>query len=322
MKKIVNRILNVWQSNKASVLISIIDKSGSTPRGVGTQMLVDEAGVITGTIGGGAVEKEAIDLAKSSLSTRKSFTKNFDLNMKDSSLNMVCGGVLFLHFLYVDRALFEKEITTIDSKINSREPGFMVIDTVDNKLSYSSSAIISTNTVSIPLPVPDKVYIFGTGHVAQALVPVLSNIGFSCTIIDNRAEFIDKSLFPEAEDVILGDYENIESNVSLTAKDYLIIMTHGHTHDYTVLEQVLSKKQTYIGVMGSRRKREFVNSKLRLNGFTEEQIESIHAPIGLSIDAVTPEEIAISVAAELISVRANLRGNVRVNACDKKCPSL
>lgn len=316
MKKIISRILNVWQSDKAAILISIIDKSGSTPRGVGTQMLVDEDGVITGTIGGGEVEKEAIELATSAIGNRFSFTKHFELNMKDSSLNMVCGGVLFLHFLYVDKASFETEIRTIDSRINSKEAGFMVIDTVNNSLKYSSDAVISDSCVSIPLPVPDRVIIFGAGHVAQALVPVLSNIGFSCTVVDNRAEFIDKPIFPCAEDVILGDYEDIENTVALTSKDYLIIMTHGHTHDYTVLEQVLRKEQIYIGVMGSRRKREFVNDRLLKAGFSKERIESIHAPIGLPIGAVTPEEIAISVASELISVRANLRGNVR----DSKCP--
>lgn len=318
MNKIIKRILDVWQSNKAAMLISIIDKSGSTPRGVGTQMLVDEDGIITGTIGGGAVEKEAIELAAASIRTRQSFTKNFELNMKDSSLNMVCGGALFLHFLYVDKELFEAEVKAIDSKIDSKESGFMVIDTVENKLAFSSDAVSTSNTVSIPLPVPDRVIIFGAGHVAQALVPVLSNVGFGCTIVDNREEFIDKSLFPDAEDVILGDYENIEDNVALTSKDYVIIMTHGHTHDYEVLEQVLRKEQIYIGVMGSRRKKEFVNDRLLKAGFSKERIDTIHAPIGLSIGGVTPEEIAISVAAELISVRANLRGSVRNHGCPVK----
>ena len=283
-------------------------------------MLVGNEGLICGTIGGGAVEKEAIELAAASIRERQSFTKNFELNMKDSSLNMVCGGALFLHFLYVDKELFEAEVKAIDSKIDSKESGFMVIDTVENKLAFSSDAVSTSNTVSIPLPVPDRVIIFGAGHVAQALVPVLSNIGFSCTVVDNRAEFIDKSIFPCAEDVILGDYEDIENTVALTPKDYLIIMTHGHTHDYTVLEQVLRKEQIYIGVMGSRRKREFVNDRLLKAGFSKERIESIHAPIGLPIGAVTPEEIAISVASELISVRANLRGNVRGNVRDGKCP--
>lgn len=183
----------------------------------------------------------------------------------------------------------------------------MVIDTVNNNLWFSNSAVVAENTVSIPLPVPDRVIIFGAGHVAQALVPVLSNVGFRCTVVDNRAEFIDKSMIPEAEAVILGDYEKIDDYVTITPRDYLIVMTHGHSHDFAVLEQVLRQDHVYVGVMGSRRKKAFVNEKLRGAGIPEDRIEAIHSPIGLAIGAVTPEEIAISVAAELISVRAGVR---------------
>lgn len=311
MKQIVSNILKSWQSNQAAMLITIIDKSGSTPRGIGAQMLVGKNGLITGTIGGGLVEKEAIDQAILALETGSSYIKNYKLNLQDTSLNMVCGGVLFLHSLYVDKAHFEDAILTIDSKINSEETGFMVIDTEANNLTYSSDVVVSEGVVSIPLPVPDRAIIFGGGHVAKALVPVLSNIGFDCILMENRKEFASKENYPQAREVICGDYDRVEDYINLKPHDYIIIMTHGHTYDYKVLESMLRKKQTYIGVMGSRRKREFVNEKLRLAGFSEDRINSVHAPIGLSIGAVTPEEIAISVAAELIEVRAMTRGQNR-----------
>lgn len=317
MKEIIKSILKAWSSNEEVMLITIIDRRGSTPRGIGASMLVGKTGLITGTVGGGSVEKDAIDLGVEALTSHKSFTKHFELNLKDTSLNMVCGGNLYLHFLYMDKSLFEDAVKTIDSKISSEENGYIVLDTVNNSLSYSEDLVVSDGVVSIPSPVPDRVIIFGGGHVSQALVSTLSTVGFSCTVVENRKEFTDKSYFPNAKDVIYSEYETIDELINFRSQDYIVIMTHGHSYDYIVLEQMLRIAQTYIGVMGSRRKREFINEKLRLAGISEEKINSVHAPIGLNIGSITPEEVAISIAAEMIKVRAQSRGDI----AEKKCPA-
>ena len=317
MKQIIKSILNSWASNEEVMLITIIDRAGSTPRGIGASMLVSRNGLITGTVGGGSVEKDAIDLGVEALSSRKSFTKHFELNLMDTTLNMVCGGNLYLHFLYMDKSLFEDAIRTIDSKISSEENGYIVLDTVNNSLGYSDDAVVADGVVSIPVPVPDRVIIFGGGHVSQALVSVLSTVGFSCTVVENRKEFTDKAYFPQAKDVIYSEYEEIEEHINFRPHDYIDIMTHGHSYDYVVLEKMLRQEQIYIGVMGSRRKREFINEKLRLAGISEEKIYSVHAPIGINIGSVTPDEVAISIAAEMIKVRAQSRGE----RAEKKCPS-
>ena len=307
MKQVVKNILEVWQSNEASVLVSIINKSGSTPRGVGTLMLVGKDGLITGTVGGGQVEKDAIDMAINCLATRKSFSTKFELNLQDTTLNMVCGGSLFLYFLYMDKSLFYDEVVAINKKIDSEENGFMVLDTIENKLIFSAETQASEGKVSIPLPVPDRVIIFGAGHVAKALIKVLSSVDFACTVMDNREGFATKENLPGAEEVIYGDYEHLEDYIDIKPTDYIVIMTHGHSHDYVVLEKLLRTKQAYIGVMGSKRKKAFVNEKLKLAGIPEDRINSVHAPIGIPIGSVTPEEVAISIAAELIKVRADRR---------------
>lgn len=307
MKQVVKNILEVWQSNEASVLVSIINKSGSTPRGVGTLMLVGKDGLITGTVGGGQVEKDAIDMAINCLATRKSFSTKFELNLQDTTLNMVCGGSLYLYFLYMDKSLFYDEVVTINNKIDSEENGFMVLDTIENKLIFSAEAQASEGKVSIPLPVPDRVIIFGAGHVAQALIPVLNSVGFACTVMDNREGFATKENLPGAKEVIYGDYEHLEDYIDIKPTDYIVIMTHGHSHDYVVLEKLLRTKQAYIGVMGSKRKKAFVNEKLKLAGIPEDRIDSVHAPIGIPIGSVTPEEVAISIAAELIKTRFDRR---------------
>ena len=307
MKQVVKSILEVWQSNDASVLVSIINKSGSTPRGVGTLMLVGKDGLITGTVGGGQVEKDAIDMAINCLATRKSFSTKFELNLQDTTLNMVCGGSLYLYFLYMDKSLFYDEVVAINKKIDSEENGFMVLDTIENKLIFSAEAQAVEGKVSIPLPVPDRVIIFGAGHVAKALISALNNVDFACTVMDNREGFATKENLPGAKEVIYGDYEHLEDYIDIKSTDYIVIMTHGHSHDYVVLEKLLRKEQAYIGVMGSKRKKAFVNEKLKLAGIPEDRIDSIHAPIGIPIGSVTPEEVAISIAAELIKVRFDRR---------------
>ena len=317
MKQIINSILDAWSSDEDVMLVTIIDRAGSTPRGIGASMLVSKSGLVTGTVGGGQVEKDAIDLGIKSLLSRESFTKHFELNLQDTSLNMVCGGNLYLHFLYMDKALFEDAVRTIDSRIKSEENGFIILDTTNNSLSYSEDVVVSDGIVSIPIPVPDRVIIFGGGHVSQALTNVLSTVGFSCIVVENRKEFTDKSFFPMAKDVIYSEYETVEEYINFRPQDYIVIMTHGHSFDYVVLEKMLRMDQTYIGVMGSRRKREFINEKLRLAGISEDKINSVHAPIGINIGSITPEEVAISVAAEMIKVRAQSRGDT----AEKKCPS-
>lgn len=312
MKQIVQNILKVWESNETPMLITIIKRSGSTPRGLGAQMLVGKNGRITGTIGGGAIEKEAIDLA---MERTESFSKDFVLNLNDTSLNMACGGEVKLHFLYMEKILFQETINTINSQIESENPGFMVLDTILNNITFSKEAVNKENVYSLPIPVPDRVIIFGGGHVSQALVPVLSNVGFKCIVVECREELADKTNFPMAYDVICCDYEKVEKYICLKSDDYMVIMTHGHTHDYDCLERLLRKDYAYVGVIGSRRKKAVVNEKLLNAGIPEEKINMVHAPIGLPIGAITPEEIAISITAEIIRVRALRRGQTGEKVC-------
>lgn len=308
MKQIIDSILSLWEANEASILITIIEHKGSTPRGVGTQMLVGKNGLVCGTIGGGAIEKEAISRAIFAIEAKESFLKDYELNLSDTKLNMVCGGALSLHFLYIDKSRFENSIRTIESKLSNEEPGFMVIDTKENTIGFSDEAFSTNDSLPIALPVPERVIVFGGGHVSRALVPVLNTIGFKCVVLENRKEFANESNFPDKTKVILCEYESFENSIKLKNTDYVVVMSHGHTFDYVILEKILRNDYTYVGVIGSRRKKASVNERLRLAGISEEKINAVHAPIGLPIGAVTPEEIAISIASEMIRVRAISRG--------------
>jgi len=151
------------------------------------------------------------------------------------------------------------------------------------------------------------VYIFGGGHIAQELVPLLNHLDFRCVVFDDREEFTSHELFPGAERIIFGDFEHIEKSVTLTERDFAVIVTRGHEWDCEAWAFALDSPAAYIGVIGSKTKHEFVKARLRERGFDTAAIGAsrVHAPIGINIKSETPAEIAVSIAAELISSRAN-----------------
>ena len=157
---------------------------------------------------------------------------------------------------------------------------------------------------ALPAVQGGKVYIFGGGHVSQALVPAIAAVGFRPVVYDDRPEFADQALFPQAEAVLCGDFAALSEQVAVTADDYVVIMTRGHQADYEVLSQTLRSGAKYLGCIGSRKKLALCRERLLAAGFTAEEYARLHAPIGLAIGAETPAEIAVSVAAELIAVRA------------------
>ena len=151
-------------------------------------------------------------------------------------------------------------------------------------------------------------YIFGAGHCGEKLAPVLATVGFGVTIIDDRAEFANTGRFPEADDIIVPKKMDAPFNdINFSGDSYIVIVTRGHAHDEIVLRGALRTKAGYIGMIGSRKKREAIYEHLLADGFTQNDIERVFSPIGINISAETPEEIAISIAAEMIRVRAERR---------------
>ncbi len=153
------------------------------------------------------------------------------------------------------------------------------------------------------LPSPTA-YLFGGGHVAQHLSKILHFIGFEYVVVDDRKEFLTYTRFPEAKGFVLHEFEHVLKELDLTShSSYLIIVTRRHTSDLVVLEQALQRDVKYIGMIGSARKITLLWKHLQEQGVRKDVFEKIYAPIGLEIKADTPEEIAISIAAELIKVR-------------------
>ncbi len=160
------------------------------------------------------------------------------------------------------------------------------------------------------LPQPGA-FIFGAGHISKSLCKVLSLAGFSIVVVDDRDTFANRERFPEADQVFAGDYEEIFPKLAANESTYLVIVTRGHRDDMRVLRWAVGTPARYIAMIGSKRKVISVIKELEKEGIPREAFERINAPMGLEIGAVTPEEIAVSVAAEMIAVRRGADSNWR-----------
>lgn len=160
------------------------------------------------------------------------------------------------------------------------------------------------------LPVP-RAFIFGGGHISKSLSKVASLAGFDTVVIDDRDTFANRERFPEAAEVHAAEYEEVFPRLGITENSYLIVVTRGHRDDMRVLRLALGAQTRYVAMIGSKRKVIGVIKELEKEGIPRQAFERIHAPMGLEIGAVTPEEIAISVVAEMIAVRRNAESDWR-----------
>ena len=309
MNTIFQTLLYQREKKRPTVLVTIVWDDGSAPRGKGSQMLVGESGLLSGTIGGGAVELRSIQLAQAMLAGEPvPVLHEFKLN-KSGELGMVCGGdvtVLLTAAPLVDTA-WDTVAAEVLRRVRGRIPGYLTLPMDGSAPCVTDEPETAADRLSLPLPVGERALIFGAGHIARALTPLLRTVGFRPVVFDDRPGFAVPENFPQADETICGDYERIDDYLTVTPEDYVVIMTNGHEHDFQVEVQVLRKTVAYVGVIGSRKKTAFVNQRLREAGIGEEAIASVHTPIGTAIKAVTPEEIAVSITGEMICVRATRR---------------
>lgn len=329
------------------VMATIMSKSGSTPQTAGTKMLVRQDGSFVGTIGGGLLEARVLDLANDVFKTRRSLIRDFKYVGNDENSMGVCGGrmdvlVDFLSsrmpenvkiFNAVTQALPSGKRTLLvtalpnDTQESAYLPRCLLFqggESVGDRFAADQQArfvqgfknrhpqLVSVDGVQYllePVSLWGTVYLFGAGHVAQQVARLTSMVDFRTVVVDDRKEFATRERFPEANEIIvLDDFEHCMKDLTITSDSYLVIVTRGHKYDQMVLAQALHTNAGYIGMMGSNRKRIVIYQTLREAGVTEEQLAHVYSPIGLLEDTDTPEEIAISIMAELIKVRGEKFG--------------
>ncbi|RPI76575.1 MAG: XdhC/CoxI family protein [Desulfobacteraceae bacterium] len=343
-----NRLL---EQNKKMVLARIIRQVGSAPRSVGAKCLILEDHTIIGTIGGGLLEHQAVQKAAEVMEQGRSLILQYQLKGEEIARSeMLCGGEVdvFLEPIFPEdyeakeifnriAALCEQGLkgtlaTRILSGLSHDDPGMRalleangtVIGPVDalfglDQKKYGSikKSILLQKSSDAPLifqePVePDAVvYIFGGGHISTFVVPLAKMAGFRVVVIDDRREFANKERFPGADEIMLIPFLEVFHHLEIGATSYIVIVTRGHTYDRDVLRMALQTKPAYIGMIGSKRKRDLIYQALRSEGVEQEKIDRVHSPIGLAIGAETPEEIAISIVAELIRERSRSQGGSR-----------
>jgi len=154
-----------------------------------------------------------------------------------------------------------------------------------------------------PILPPAELYIFGAGHVATSLYRVARIVGFDVTIVDDRETYANRERFPEAQQVLAEDFDAAMAKLTPSESSYIVIVTRGHRDDMRVLRWAVQTPARYVGMIGSKRKTATIFKELRFEGLAAGLLERVHAPVGLDIGALTPEEIAVSIMAELIAKR-------------------
>jgi xanthine dehydrogenase accessory factor len=317
-------------------LVTLASASGSTPRSAGTRMAVRPDGSIVGTVGGGLPEARAITEALDCLSSGGNSSIKVEMNGAEATgVDLICGGVaeLWIEVLVGPspaRACYEAAARAIDRGesvllVSSKSGGCLAaLDRVGASLGPSAGpeprgldelairlARESGQTLINPsdgllysrLEGPDRLLILGGGHVGLALAKIASSLSFRTTVADPRPEYSDPARFPEGVECRNESYAEAIERFRSGNSAYVVIVSPGHIGDLECARAVVAKDYRYAGMIGSRRKSRMLIEELVAEGCPREKAEGLRAPIGADIGAETPEEIAVSIAAELVASR-------------------
>jgi len=177
--------------------------------------------------------------------------------------------------------------------LKEMKPKVLVLSNENRKMEILLEPVFSEPTV----------YVFGGGHVSEQLAPLAKRVHFKVVVIDDREMFANQERFPEVNEVIVSEFEKCFDQLYIDDSSYIVIVTRGHLYDGFVLEQAVKTNARYIGMIGSKKKIKTLYQSLMKKGISKEALKRVHAPIGLDINSETPEEIAVSIVAELIKVR-------------------
>jgi xanthine dehydrogenase accessory factor len=256
MIELLEAALKALRTGETVALATIVRAHGSTPRAIGTKMLIYPDGRIIGTIGGGEIERRVINGAKTALKKGMPQLMHYRLREVELGDPGVCGG--------------ENDI---------------FIDVISGK---------------------KTLLVIGAGHLGQKVAILGLFLGMDVIVFDDRDDYANKQRFPHASKIFVGDVGEELKRFSMTRWCCVVIATRGHELDSVALTAVINSPAGYIGMVGSKRKKEQIFDQLAAQGIRKELLDRVHAPIGLGIGAETPEEIAVSIMAEII---AEMRGN-------------
>ncbi len=254
------------RQSQPGVLVEILSTSGSTPRGAGARMLLSPDGVFTGTVGGGPLEYRAQEIARHCLATGSSARETYSLEGEPAAQSLgLCGGTAVIDF----RPISPQEAKAL---LDAIQP-------------------------------PPRILLYGAGHVGKALADVANLLGFSVLVTDDRQALLTPERFPHAQKQL---HTLPDAPMAPEPGDLIVIMTHGHAHDFQLARRAMNTDASYVGLMASRKKAAMARDLLAEDGHSPQEIaRRFHCPIGLPIHAETPEEIAVSIVGEIITLLRN-----------------
>jgi xanthine dehydrogenase accessory factor len=313
-------------------LASVARRRGSLPMSATAKMLVTTTGARYGTVGGGCLEAEITERALEVARTRQPIITQHTLNSElAGDYGLTCGGtaVMFIEPVFDDPTLVAV-YAECAALLARGERGVMATGAdwstgVQKVLRHAGGTVgggeaqllAAAESVGAARETPDlegeilvdpivgmpRLVVFGGGHVGARVALAASFAGWRVTVVDDRADFADTTRHPTAERTLVCSYHDLPPALGIDATTYVVVATRGHQHDAVVVDQIARMEWRYLGMLGSRRKVALTWRMLEETGVSRERLERIHAPVGLSIGADTPEEIAISVVAEMIAVR-------------------
>ncbi len=296
-----------------AALATVAETRGSTPVPAGEKMLVGPEGRLVGTVGGGCVEAEVIAAALASQrdGTPRLLTQHLNADLA-GDLGLSCGGTVEI---FVEPVLATPSYLAVLDQAAETAAGIVRTATVwdggavktfeAGRRAGEPAASLSADrrTMTELLTAPPRVIVFGAGHVGAAIARAAVAAGFRVVVVDDRPEFAAASRFGDAIAVVCAGVDEALALHALTPADAVVIATRGHRHDAVILSKVAASPAPYIGLLGSKRKKAVITKALRTAGVPQAALDRVKVPVGLDIGAVTAEEIAVSVVAELIAWR-------------------
>ena len=311
------QLIDVLQSVIARVregrrvaLCAIVATRGSTPLPAGTLVSVDDAAHMTGSLGGGCVEADFRRRAHQQICRGGSelvrVQLDHDFGYDDG---MICGGTMDVAIQVFLRPEDAAALREVVARLKERKAAELPIGVATQQ---------GVCEYRVLLEAQPRLFIAGGGHLGLELARLMALLEFSVTVVDDREAYANPQRFPPPIEPVVGDIAEALRRASLGSDSFVAIVTRGHKHDEAALRAVIGSSARYIGMIGSRRKIKVILDDLRAEGVAESLLEHVHAPIGLDIGAVSAEEIAVSIAAELVAVR---RGNRQSGVVGPNCPA-
>lgn len=322
-RKFTETLIAHLQAGERVALCSVLGTRGSTPRPADARMALLESGEFLGTIGGGRLELLGQERCRTLLlsacdNKRQDAGESEFCWFTHYETGMMCGG----DALIAVRMLSREDCSTLEAVLACGCTGGVLVEDWSNAEQPSWHVRADGEVGELPTaptwdderalyvePLREEVHvnIYGAGHVSQALAPALASLGLIVNVFDERAELLTCERFPDAGRLQVCRFESLAEDELPAKHDYAVIMTPSHASDYAVLEQMVRCAPAYIGCIGSKAKTARFRSWLSEAGFEQARIDQVRMPVGVPIGAVTPAEIAVSIAAEIVRFRSTKR---------------